>query len=59
MTDIVERDDITCPKDGERILHAHGCFSVCKFSEQLYFIHCPRCNVFHQFVAVTFMQQED
>jgi hypothetical protein len=47
MSDLQERDDITCPKDGERIPHGY----VCKFSEQLYFIHCPRCNAFHQFVA--------
>jgi hypothetical protein len=51
MSDLRERDDITCPKDGEHI-HLDR-FSVCKFSEQLYFIHCPRCNVFHEFVPVT------
>jgi len=45
MSNLRERDDITCPKDGGHIPLDR--LSVCKFSEQLYFIHCPRCNVFH------------
>lgn len=42
------RDDITCPKTGERI--PLGKLSCSKWSDDLYLIHCPNCHVFHQFV---------
>lgn len=41
------RDDITCPKDGDPILLDK--FSIAKWSEALYLIHCPRCKTFHGF----------
>jgi hypothetical protein len=42
-----ERDDITCPKTGERI--PLDKFSVSKWSDQLYLVHCPACRVLHEF----------
>jgi len=49
MIDLRERDDITCPKDGGHIPLDR--FSVCDLTRQIYFIYCPRCNVFHEFVT--------
>lgn len=43
------RDDITCPKSGEAIPLDR--FSISKFTERIYFIWCPDCRVYHQFVA--------
>ncbi len=45
---MTERQDITCPKDGEPI--PLDKLSIAKWSDQLYLIHCPRCKVFHGFV---------
>lgn len=45
------RDDITCPKSGEPI--PLDKFSISKFSDQLYLVHCPACRVMHEFVPVT------
>ncbi len=49
MNDRKFRDDITCPKSGEKIPLAE--FSCSKWSDNLYFIYCPACGAFHQFVV--------
>jgi hypothetical protein len=43
------RPDITCPKDGDLIPLDR--LSISKWSETLYRVYCPRCNVWHGFVV--------
>lgn len=45
---VTERPDIKCPKTGDLIpLHK---FSCSKWSDELYFIHCPACYAWHGFM---------
>jgi hypothetical protein len=44
------RDDITCPTTGERI--PLDKFSISKWSDQLYLVHCPTCRLMHEFTPV-------
>jgi hypothetical protein len=50
MSDITERADIICPKNGEPI--PLDKFSCSKWSDELYLIYCPACCAFHPFAPV-------
>jgi hypothetical protein len=44
------RGDITCPKTGQPI--PLDKFSCSEWSDQLWLIHCPSCQVMHGFVPL-------
>lgn len=42
-------DDVICPKSGERI--PLDKYSISKFTDTIYFVHCPKCRALHQFTT--------